>query len=145
MLFAKHVKLFHCKSTIAEMNKLSLSKIEFQHNNMWIISWTQFVRCGKSAMENNFIFYQGKGTGIRNQELGLGGSCVMRLVENLPENTNFGNFFTSVPLLLELKVKGVFSLAVLKTNPMSSIVLKSKIWSMRVEALWTVVYLNLEM
>ena len=42
-------------------------------------------------MAYNFEFYQGKGTGVSedHKDLGLGGSVVMQLVENLPEGENF--------------------------------------------------------
>ena len=91
-----------------------------------------FVSCGRSGMAYNFEFYQGKGTGVSEDHkgLGLGGSIVMRLVENLPERENFkfyfGNFFTSIPLLIQLKEKGFHALGVLKTNQLSGAILKSK-------------------
>ena len=54
----------------------------------------------------------------------------MHLVEKLPERENFNiyfdNFFTSIPLLIELKEKGFHALGVLKTNGMSGAILKSK-------------------
>ena len=83
-------------------------------------------------MAYDFEFYQGKGTGVSedHKDLGLGGSIVMRLVENLPERENFkvyfDNFFTSIPLLIQLKEKGFHALGVLKTNRMSGAILKSK-------------------
>ena len=88
-----------------------------------------FVRCGKTGMAYDFELNQGKGTGVSQEQkyLGLGGSIVMHLVEHLPVNENFNmvfdNYFTSVPLLLDLKKKGFFSLGVLKTNRMSGAVL----------------------
>ena len=83
-------------------------------------------------MAYDFEFYEGKGTGVSEDHkvLGLGGSIVMRLVENLPERGNFkvyfDNFFTSIPLLIQLKEKGFHALDVLKTNRMSGVILKSK-------------------
>ena len=74
----------------------------------------------------------GKGTGVSPEYkfLGLGGLVVMRLGEHLPENENFkiffDNFFTGMPLLLELKSKGMYSLGVLKPNRMSGAVLKTQ-------------------
>ena len=68
-----------------------------------------FVRCGQSGMAYDFEFYQGKGTGVSedHKHLGLGELIVMRLVENLPEKENFKAyfeiFFTSIPLLIQLK------------------------------------------
>ena len=48
------------------------------------------VHCGRSGMAYDFEFYQGKGTGVSedHKDLGLGGSIVMRLVENLSERKN---------------------------------------------------------
>ena len=83
-------------------------------------------------MAYDLEFYEGKGTGVSEDHkvLGLGGSIVMRLVENLPERGNFkvyfDNFFTSIPLLIQLKEKGFHALSVLKTNLMSGAILKSK-------------------
>ena len=80
-------------------------------------------------MTYDFEFYQGKGTGISedHKDLELGGLIVMRLVEKLPERENFkvyfNNFFTSIPLMIELKEKGFHALGVLKTN---GAILKSK-------------------
>ena len=83
-------------------------------------------------MAYDFKFYHGKGTGVSedHKHLGLGESIVMRLVENLAERENFKayfeNFFTSIPLLIQLKEKGYHALSVLKTNRMSGAILKSK-------------------
>ena len=91
-----------------------------------------FVRCGQSGMAYDFEFYQGKCSGVPedHKDLGLGRSIVMRLVENLPERENFkvyfDNFFTSIPLSIQLKEKGFHALGVLKTNRMPGTILKSK-------------------
>ena len=82
-------------------------------------------------MAYNFEFYQGKGTGVSedHKDLGLGGSVVMQLVENLQRGkilVYFDNFFTSIPLQIQLKEKGFHALSVLKTNRMSGAILKSK-------------------
>ena len=54
----------------------------------------------------------------------------MHLVENLPQRENFkvyfDNFFTSIPLLIQLEEKRFHALGVLKTNRMSGAILKSK-------------------
>ena len=66
-----------------------------------------FVRCGRSGMAFDFEFYQGKATGVSedHKDLGLGGSIVMCLVENLPEKENFkvyfDNFFSTFQRLTE--------------------------------------------
>ena len=91
-----------------------------------------FVRCGQSGMAYDFEFYQGKCSGVPedHKDLGLGRSIVMRLVENLPERENFkvyfDNFFTSIPLSIQLKEKRFHALGVLKTNRMPGTILKSK-------------------
>ena len=81
-----------------------------------------FVHYGWSGMAYDFKFYQRKGTAVSedHKDLGLVGSIVMRLVENLPERENFkvyfGNFFNSIPLFIQLKEKGFHALGVLRTN-----------------------------
>lgn len=64
------------------------------------VGMKNFVHCGTSGIVYNFMVYQGKGTGVREQDkhLGLGGSVVMKLTETLPRNQNykvcFDNYFT---------------------------------------------------
>ena len=53
--------------------------------------------------------YQGAGNN-RGQELGLGGSVVMKLLQNLPQlsyHVYADNFFTSLDLIDALTVKGI--------------------------------------
>lgn len=54
--------------------------------------------------------YQGKKTGANIPELGVGGSVVIDLISELPQNRKyclfFDNFFTSMKLLEELKKRG---------------------------------------
>ena len=91
-----------------------------------------FARCGKSGKAYDFELYQGAGTGISVEHtyLGLGGSIIMHLVENIPQNENFkvffDNHFTSITLLLELKALGMYSLGVVKSNQRAGAVLKHK-------------------
>lgn len=55
--------------------------------------------------------YQGKGTGSTNPEIGVGGSVVLDLIAELPQDRKyslfFDNFFTSFRLLEELKKRGI--------------------------------------
>ena len=105
---------------------------QYVKNKPYPVGVKRFLCCGKSGMAYDFEFYQGKCTGVSQEykSLGLGGSIVMCLVENLPVNENFkiffDNVFTCIPLLLELKAKGMFSIGVLKTNLMSGSVVKLK-------------------
>uniref|UniRef100_A0A0K8R3V3 Putative piggybac transposable element-derived n=1 Tax=Ixodes ricinus TaxID=34613 RepID=A0A0K8R3V3_IXORI len=91
-----------------------------------------FVRCSSDGLAHDFEVYQGKGTGIDPQysHLGLGGSVVMRLVDNFPHHKNlkcfFDNYFTSVPLLRELKEIGILSTGTIRSNRMSGCKLRGR-------------------
>ena len=91
---------------------------QYVKNKPNLVGAELFVHCGRSGMAYDYEFYQGKGTGVSEdrKNLGLGGSIVMRLVENLPEREK----------LIQLKEKGFLALGVLKTNRMSGAILKSK-------------------
>ena len=65
------------------------------------------------------------GISAEYKELGLGGSVVKCWVKTLPQNENLknsDNSFTGIPLLGELKTKGIYQLGVLKTNRMEGAV-----------------------
>ncbi|KAG0414983.1 hypothetical protein HPB47_007864 [Ixodes persulcatus] len=91
-----------------------------------------FVRCSSDGMANDFELYQGKGTGtsLEHKHLRLGGSIVMRLVEHLPKFKNFkcffDNYFTSVPLLRELKAVGIWAVGTIRANRLQGCALKSE-------------------
>ena len=91
-----------------------------------------FVLCGQSGRMLDFEIYQGAGTGVpeESKHLGLGGSIVMRLAQTIPSNQNyklnFDNYFTSVPLIYQLKSRGIHSLGVVKKNRMSGCQLKEE-------------------
>ena len=105
---------------------------QYIKNKLNLVGIKSFVRCGKSGKAYDFELYQEAGTGISAEHtyLGLGGSIVMRLVENIPRNENFkvffDNYFTSIALLLELKALGMYSLGVVKSNRMAGAILKPK-------------------
>ncbi|XP_072033257.1 piggyBac transposable element-derived protein 3-like [Amphiura filiformis] len=90
-----------------------------------------FVICGSSGRPLDFEFYQGKGTGIpeETKQLGLGASVLLRLTESIPRQMNhkvcFHNYFTGMPLIRELKAKGIHSLGVVKANRLKGCELKS--------------------
>lgn len=89
-----------------------------------------FVRCSSDGLAHDFEFYQGKGTGVdpNHAHLGLGGSIVMRLVDHLPKQHNlkvyFDNYFTSVPLLRELKKFGILATGTIRSNRLMGCKLK---------------------
>lgn len=92
-----------------------------------------FVMCGKSGRAHNFELYQGKGTNLSQvhfENLGLGGSVVMKLTEILPRGemfkVYFDNYFTSMELIRQLKLIGILSLGVARSNRMEGCELKSK-------------------
>nr|XP_039250202.1 piggyBac transposable element-derived protein 3-like [Styela clava] len=87
-----------------------------------------FVICGKSGRAVDFEIYQAAGTGTKH--LGLGASVVLRLVEAIPKQKNckicFDNYFTGIPLIRELKSRGIHSLGVVKSNRLMGCELKSE-------------------
>lgn len=58
--------------------------------------------------------------------MGLGGSIILRLVQGLPENENFKVFLQASLRCLSSKIKGFYSIGVLKANRMCGAVLTSK-------------------
>ncbi|KAL3219342.1 hypothetical protein MRX96_030487 [Rhipicephalus microplus] len=90
-----------------------------------------FLRCSSSGVAHDFEIYQGKGTGTsaEHKHLGLGGSIVMRLVEGLPKQENFklyfDNYFTSIPLLQELKEMGIWAIGTIRSNRLQGCPLKT--------------------
>lgn len=89
-----------------------------------------FIRCSSEGMAFDFKLYQGKGTGTsqEHKHLGLGGSIVMRLAEHIPKFINFkcyfNDYFTSLPLLRELKEAGIWAIGTIRTNRLQGYVLK---------------------
>ncbi|KAH9374626.1 hypothetical protein HPB48_014673 [Haemaphysalis longicornis] len=89
-----------------------------------------FLRCSSSGVAHDFEIYQGKGTGTsaEHTHLGLGGSIVMRLAESLPKQENFklyfDNYFTSIPLLQELKEIGIWAIGTIRSNRLQGCPLK---------------------
>ena len=70
------------------------------------------MRCGKSCKVYDFELHQGAGTkvSLEFKYLGLKGSAVTQLVENLSQKVNFkvilNNFFTGIALLLVYVIFG---------------------------------------
>lgn len=82
-----------------------------------------YVLCGTDGFSYNFEIY----TGDENQakyrqaderDLGSSSNIVVRLCRIIPRNQNFrvyfDNFYTSVPLLVELSKRGIFSLGTVR-------------------------------
>ncbi|KAH7940813.1 hypothetical protein HPB49_006130 [Dermacentor silvarum] len=90
-----------------------------------------FVRCSADGLAHDLEIYQGKGTGVSENHfhLGLGGSVVMRLVEHAPHGHNIrvymDNYFSSVPLLRELKELGILASGTIRSNRLLGCPLKS--------------------
>lgn len=74
--------------------------------------------CTPSGYLANFEPYEGAGTGEKSQ-LGVGGSVVVRLVDELPKHrycVYTDNFFTSIPLITTLADKGVALTGTIRAN-----------------------------
>lgn len=90
-----------------------------------------FVRCSADGMAHDFEIYQGKGTGVSpdHSHLGLGGSVVMRLVEQLLHGQNvrcyMDNYFSSLALYRELKALGILASGTIRSNRLHGCPLKS--------------------
>ncbi|XP_033124673.1 piggyBac transposable element-derived protein 3-like [Anneissia japonica] len=90
-----------------------------------------FVLCGKSGRALDFEFYQGKGTGIpqETKHLGLSASVVILLTNTIPRQMKykicFDNYFTGIPLIRELKSKGILSVGTARGNRLMGCPLKA--------------------
>ena len=64
--------------------------------------------------------YVGKGTVNNNRGLGIGCEVVLKLAECLPKDKNyklfFDNWFAGLPLLVELKKKGILGTGTIRQN-----------------------------
>lgn len=84
-----------------------------------------FVICGTSGFSYDFEIYSGQENRDENRladepDLGSSSNVVVRLVRNVPRNLNykvyFDNYYTSIPLLVYLSTKGIFSLGTVRRN-----------------------------
>lgn len=83
-----------------------------------------FTRCGNSGIIYDFEIYTGKSSSSdKPSYLGITGDLVMRLCTHLPKHENFktyfDNFFTSLPLLRELKLQGILAVGTIRQNRMA--------------------------
>ena len=81
-----------------------------------------FSIAGSSGIIYDFLVYIGRGTVNNNRGLGIGCEVVLKLAECLPKDKNyklfFDNWFTSLPLLVELKKKGILGTGTIRQNRM---------------------------
>ncbi|KAL3224703.1 hypothetical protein MRX96_049448 [Rhipicephalus microplus] len=78
-----------------------------------------FTRAGVSGIMHDFIIYECKGT-ARDNRFGISADIVIDLVKDFPENRNhklfFDNWFSSLPLVDELKRKGFLSAGTVRVD-----------------------------
>ena len=78
-----------------------------------------FSRCGSSGMLYDFEVYTGS-DGREKTELGATGDLVVRLCSNIPKHQNykvyFDNYFTSIPLIRNLREEGIQALGTIRAN-----------------------------
>ena len=83
-----------------------------------------WVMCGKSGRVLDFEIHQGARTPIplEYKTLGLRDAVVLRLSETIPKDKNynlcFGNYFTGIPFIRELKKRDILSIGTLRSNRM---------------------------
>ena len=79
-----------------------------------------FVRAGASGIVYDFEIYTGKGTITDEYGIGMGGASVLRLCETLPKQLNYkcfiDNWFTGLPLLIELKKYGMLATGTIRSD-----------------------------
>lgn len=94
-----------------------------------------WARCGASGYLHVFDIYQGKGTGMGNENLdhadcGLGGNVVLKLCSSLPEKHNYkifaDNFFSNFKMVSELKKKDLLYVGTINKNRLHGAPLKSE-------------------
>lgn len=85
-----------------------------------------FVITTSSGLMIDFIVYQGSSTDLSEKDFGLGPSLVLRLTETIPRGSTlyFDRYFTSLPLILQLKRKGYFATGTVMANRIGQVPLK---------------------
>ena len=87
------------------------------------LGYKVFLRCGISGIIYDFEIYQGKTPHSTSPSvLGVTGDLVMRLCNTLLKHQNYkvycDNFFTSLPLIRELRNQGILLLGTIRSNRM---------------------------
>jgi hypothetical protein len=71
-----------------------------------------------------FEIYSGKGSAAADNNLGMGGIVVinlLRIVDDLPNHSiYFDNLFTSIPLIVYLRERGIFATGTVRENAVIS-------------------------
>lgn len=82
-----------------------------------------FVLCDSNGYSYQFEIYNGAGDNIiipGTPDLGATSNVVIRLSQSIPNFNNhivyFDNFYTSLPLLVYLRARGIFSLGTIRAN-----------------------------
>lgn len=87
-----------------------------------------FAITSSSGILHDFEIYIGKGT-VTDINLGISGDIVLRLAEIVPNHKNyklaFDNWFSSHPLLVALKERGIWTCCTVRANRTASCVLAS--------------------
>lgn len=91
-----------------------------------------FVLSGVSGYIYNFEVYTGQENANENRpdsqpNLGASANVVMRLLHNLPQHLNhrvyFDNYYTTVPLMVELGQRGIEALGTVRRNRLPNCIL----------------------
>ena len=91
-----------------------------------------WARCAASGYLHIFDVYQGKGTGIGNDEdisgCGLGGNVVLKLCSTLPEKHKIfaDNYFSDFAMIKELTQRDLFYVGTINSNRLHRAPLKSE-------------------
>lgn len=90
--------------------------------------YKMFLICSSaSGICHDFVFYTGKGD---NPQHGFCTDIVLQLCETVPQMANyklyFDNYFTTIPLLVELKKVGIFATGTVRSNRLRDVVMKDQ-------------------
>lgn len=86
-----------------------------------------FVVATTTGLIIDFEIYQGEKTNLPNRNLGLGPAVILRLCQTIPPGSflYFDRYFTSVPLLKELLLKGFRATGSIRMNRLENISFKN--------------------
>ncbi|XP_033823196.1 piggyBac transposable element-derived protein 2-like [Periophthalmus magnuspinnatus] len=103
---------------------------QYMHSKPHKWGFKIWCRCGISGLLYDFEIYQGSGVKEAGVGLGMSGDVVSRLCSTLPDEKNYkvtaDNFFTSMPLIVKLKERGILYLGTARTNRLKNCRLKDE-------------------
>ncbi|XP_049816457.1 piggyBac transposable element-derived protein 3-like [Schistocerca nitens] len=103
---------------------------EYVRNKPHKWGYKSFTRAGALGMMYDFEIYVGKNT-CSDRGLGLSGDIVLSLMETLPEKQHFKVFadswFSSIPLAIALKERGIELCGTIRTDRMGKCPLKTEV------------------